>query len=69
MGAAHCYIALTLTLSRKAGEGIVVVGGGIASIKSVVTGRGCCCHRDAVYRVESLAGPGDFTLWGSVIRF
>ncbi len=32
------YFALTLTLSRRAGEGIGVVGGSIASIKSVIGG-------------------------------
>ena len=62
-GAAHCNRALTLTLFRRAREGMVVMGEGIASIKSVVTGR-VCCHRDAVYRIESPSGLGVFTLWG-----
>jgi len=31
----RCYVALTLTLYRRAGEEIVVVGGSIASILSV----------------------------------
>ena len=63
-GAAR-YVALTL--SRRAGEGIGVVGGSIASIKSVVMGR-VCCDRDAVSRIESPAGLGVFTLWSQVIR-
>ena len=66
-GGPRCYVALTLTLSRGAGEGIGVVGGGIASIRSVVTGSGRWCDRDVVSRVESLAGSGVFTLWGWVI--